>query len=373
MRRLGLQRRNTAVPLALVWTALVVYASLFPFTGWRWPPGAGLADLLHLRWPRWWDSFDVAANLLGYLPEGLLLGLAAMKAVRRPAGAVLLALLGGAALSFVLEVTQQLLPPRVPSLADWVLNSAGAGLGAGIAWLLAAGGWPARWARAHDRWLGAGGSGAVLLLGLWPVALLFPTPMPLGLGQVGGRLRELALSVLADVPWAEAAVEWLQPAAVPALRLSAPSEAVATALGLLAPCLLVYAASRPGWRRVLLALGAPLVALLVTTLSTALNFGPSHAWAWRTPATMSAMGVASALALLLVGIGPRLAAGLALVALSGLVVLVHQAPTDPYFAQSLQGWEQGRFIRFHGLARWVGWLWPYAALAWLLARPREGA
>ena len=26
---------------------------------------------------------------------------------------------------------------------------------------------------------------------------------------------------------------------------------------------------------------------------------------------------------------------------------------------SLQAWEQGRFIRFHGLAQWVGWLWPY--------------
>ena len=44
--------------------------------------------------------------------------------------------------------------------------------------------------------------------------------------------------------------------------------------------------------------------------------------------------------------------------------------TDPYFADSLQGWEQGRFIRFHGVARWIGWLWPYAAMAWLLARPR---
>jgi len=47
---------------------------------------------------------------------------------------------------------------------------------------------------------------------------------------------------------------------------------------------------------------------------------------------------------------------------------VAQAPTDPYYAESLQGWEQGRFIRFHGLAQWIGWLWPYAALFYLLAR-----
>jgi 2',3'-cyclic-nucleotide 2'-phosphodiesterase (5'-nucleotidase family) len=45
---------------------------------------------------------------------------------------------------------------------------------------------------------------------------------------------------------------------------------------------------------------------------------------------------------------------------------VAQAPADPYFAASLHGWEQGRFIRFHGLAQWIGWCWPYAATLWLL-------
>jgi hypothetical protein len=55
----------------------------------------------------------------------------------------------------------------------------------------------------------------------------------------------------------------------------------------------------------------------------------------------------------------------------GLVVLtlvVGVAQADPYFAQSLQAWEQGRFVRFHGLAQWIGWLWPYGAMGWLLSR-----
>ena len=51
-----------------------------------------------------------------------------------------------------------------------------------------------------------------------------------------------------------------------------------------------------------------------------------------------------------------------------MIQKVAQAPADPYFAQSLQAWEQGRFIRFYGVARWVGWLWPYAAIVYLLAR-----
>lgn len=371
MRALGLHQRSSAVPLAWLWLALVMYASLFPFEGWRWPPGAALADLARLRWPRWWDGFDATANLLGYMPLGLLLTLAVRRRLRRWAWAALLAVAAGAALSFAMELTQQLLPLRVPSLMDWVLNTAGTALGALLAGAVLAVDWPARWSRTHDRWLESGGTGAAVLLLLWPVALLFPTPMPLGLGQIGPRLREAALAALHDVPWADGASAWLQPDAGHAARLALFPEGLATALGLLAPCLLVYAASRPGWRRALLAVGAPLVALGTTALSTALNFGPDHAWAWRTPTALVALVLASAVALALVRIGPRLAAGLALVALTGLVMLVHQAPTDPYFAQSLQGWEQGRFIRFHGLARWVGWLWPYAAMAWLLARLRQ--
>jgi hypothetical protein len=53
---------------------------------------------------------------------------------------------------------------------------------------------------------------------------------------------------------------------------------------------------------------------------------------------------------------------------TGLVAGVAQAPDDPYFAQSLKAWEQGRFVRFHGLAQWVGWLWPYVAMGWMLSR-----
>jgi hypothetical protein len=61
-----------------------------------------------------------------------------------------------------------------------------------------------------------------------------------------------------------------------------------------------------------------------------------------------------------------------LLSLAVSLSLLNRAPVSPYFAQSLQVWEQGQFIRFHGLSQWLGWLWPFAAL-WLgvraLARP----
>jgi len=113
--------------------------------------------------------------------------------------------------------------------------------------------------------------------------------------------------------------------------------------------------------------GATCLALIVSTLSTALNFGPSHALAWWSTSTAWALALGIVLALAAIGARPRLAAALGLAALTALVVLIAPAPSDPYYAASLRGWEQGLFIRFHGLAQWIGWLWPYVAMAWLLA------
>ena len=360
--------RSSAVPLAMAWGALIVYASLFPFTGWRWPPGASLWQLLPLPWPRYFIAFDITSNLLAYAPLGLLICLARLRHGTALLAAMATALLAGAALSYSMELVQHLLAQRVPSLLDWLLNSAGAWLGALLAGLVNRLGLLRWWQGTRDRWLESGNGGALALLVLWPVALLFPTPVPLGLGQVGEALRTKLLDLLAEVPWADPMADWLAASAPPHLAMSPAAEGLAVVLGLLAPCLLAFAAARPGWRRVGLVVGVLAVAVAATGLSTVLNFGPAHAMAWRTPAIERALGVAAVLALAGLWLGPRMAGALALVALTGLVVLVHLAPTDPYFADSLQGWEQGQFVRFHGVAQWVGWLWPYAAMAWLLGR-----
>jgi VanZ family protein len=362
---------SSARALAWAWAALVVYASLYPFAAWTWPPGAQAGSLLQLPWPRYWVPFDIAANLVGYLPLGGLVYVAAVRAGAARAQAFARALLLPALLSYGLEVTQNLLPHRVPSLADLLLNSGGALIGACVALALHAGGVLAGLRILVNRWIQRRGLAGLLLLA-WPFGLLFPTPLPLGLGQVGAELRDGAIEALADVPWAEPLLAWLQ-AIEPALEpLSPAAEWAAVALGLLGPCLVAYAASRPGWRRVPLALGALVAGVAATTLSTVLNFGPDHALAWRTAASVPALLTGMAVALLLVHIGPRLAAALGLLAITMMLALVAQAPVDPYFAQSLQAWEQGRFIRFHGAAQWVGWLWPYVALAWLLHRISAG-
>jgi VanZ family protein len=359
---------SAAVPLAAAWAALALYASLFPFTGWRWPPGHGLADLLALPWPPWRDDWDLWANLLGYLPWGWLLALAWQAGGLRPGGAWVAGVLTAAAASFTIEVLQNFLPGRHPSLKDVAMNAVGAGLGAASALSLQRAGLTRHWMRLRQRWFVPHSGGALALMTLWPFALLFPTPMPLGLGQIGPRFRDALAWATEGVSWAESLAAWSDTAAPMQATLSPLSEGVATALGLFAPCMLACSVSRPGPQRLLLALGAAGLALATMTVSALLNFGPRHALAWQTGTTLPAMAAATLAAMALAFVPRRVACGLALVALAFGVALVAQANPDPYLEVNLQAWEQGRWVRFHGVTQWVGLTWPYLAMLWLLVR-----
>lgn len=360
------RHRSSALPLAWLYAALIVYASLYPFSGWRWP-GTGLPDFLTHPWPRWWTGFDLVANLFGYLPLGVLVFGAALRSERSEAVAIAVGCAVGAGLSVTMELLQNFLPRRVPSNLDLALNSLGSALGAALGLAVHRLGGVRRWQAVRERWFIDRAAGGLALLVLWPFGLLFPTPVPLGVGQVLDRTRAL----LAEVFDGSALAPWVEPWLVGEARFDPQppaAEVASVAFGLLAPCLLAFAISRPGWRRLVLAAGAALLGLGATTLSTALNFGPDHALAWSTPNAIAGVAAGALLALALAAAPQRAAAGLGLMALAALIVLVAQAPADPYFAQSLQAWEQGRFIRFHGAAQWVGWLWPYAASTYLLVR-----
>jgi alkylation response protein AidB-like acyl-CoA dehydrogenase len=47
-----------------------------------------------------------------------------------------------------------------------------------------------------------------------------------------------------------------------------------------------------------------------------------------------------------------------------LLLMLNLLPASTYFEQTMQTWEQGRFIRFHGLTPWLSWWWPWLLLAW---------
>jgi VanZ family protein len=360
------RHRSSASLLAWLYAGLIVYASLYPLVDWRWPTTSPLAFLL-LPWPRYWTAFDLVSNLLGYMPLGFLIFAAQVRSGRSAVVGAFHALWLASALSLAMELTQNGLPSRIPSNVDWALNTIGAGGGVAFGGLLKALGLLDRWQRLRDRWFVDRSAGGLALLLLWPVGLLFPTSLPLGVGQVLSRLRAAVASVLADTPLAEWGRTVLDAQGL-AADLSPLGELCAIALGLLAPCLLGFAVCRAGWRRAVLVVGIAVAGIGATTLSTALNFGPDHALAWLTGPAGVGLGVGALAALLLSWAPRRAAAALGLMALTALVLLVAQAPEDAYYAQSLHAWEQGRFIRFHGAAQWVGWLWPYAAMAYLLGR-----
>lgn len=367
--RHGPHRRSSASTLAWAYAGLVVYASLYPFSGWNWNVGAHWLRWLDLSWLPFSDLFDLWSNVLGYLPFGLLLAVAQLRAGHGVARAIVVALAVPAALSYAMECTQHALPVRYPSLKDWALNVGGAALGLALALALHALGAVERWHALRDEWFSADAGPALALLWLWPVALLYPAPVPLGLGQFDGHVRATLASWLEGVPSAEALHTLLSaPAGAASVAHSAAAEISIMVLGLLAPCVVAYSIVAPGRRRLAMAGGAVALAAGGMTLSTWLNFGPRHAFAWLTPWVGPAVGITSLLALLLAPLPRALMLGLGLIVLTGLVVGVAHAPPDPYYAQSLAAWEQGRFIRFHGVAQWVGWLWPYAAMLWLLSR-----
>ena len=354
--------KTAAWPLALAAICLIVYASLYPFAGWR-DQGISPLRFLTAPLPKYWTGFDVGANLLGYAPLGFLLASSALHS-RRVSWAVSVAVLGAGLLSLAMETLQSYLPSRVPSNADLALNTLGAWLGASCAWALERAGVVDRWSRFSVHWFAPDARGALVLLLLWPPALLFPAPVPMGLGQVFERLESALAALLANTPF----LEWLPVREVELQPLVPMAELLCVALGALIPCLLGYCVIRRFWQRAAFSAAMIATGIAVSALSSALSYGPEHAWAWLDLPVQVGLGLTAVLVLLLLAVPRRGAAALTLLALALHLGLLNQAPADPYFAQTLQTWEQGRFIRFHGVVQWLGWLWPYAALLYVLVR-----
>ncbi len=356
--------RSAATVLVALYAALVIYASLYPFTQWR-DQGLGVFEFLGAPWPRYWSQFDTFANALGYAPLGFLLALTLLRTTLAPTP-WLWATVAASALSLGMEAAQTYLPQRVPALSDWLLNTLGALTGAGMASALDALGVIDQWSRFRKRWFAPAARNSLVLLATWPLALLFPPAVPLGLGQVFERLETTLAEALAGSPF----LDWLPVRAVELQPIAPIGVLLCVALGLLAPCLLAYAVV-PGWRKRCVALVVVAVlAVLASSLSATLSYGPENAWAWLGAEGKFGLGLgmlAAALCLGL-GLGQRACWALLLLALAWQLSLVNLVPSTPYFAQTLQDWEQGRFIRFSGLAQWLGWLWPYAALAVALGK-----
>ena len=312
-------------------------------------------------WPRYWTGFDVGSNIVGYMPAGFFLALTAAR-TGRGRHAVSRATAG---VRRVVDLHGDLADLSAGARAVECrsgLNLLGGFLGASLAWLLERLGAIDRWSRVRARWFVPEARGALVLLALWPLALLFPAALPLGLGQVMERLEAALVEALDGTPF----LDWLPVREIELQPLLPVSEILCVALGALIPCLIAYCVVRPVMRRVVFATGIVVVGMAMTSLSATLTWGPQHAWDWLQLPVRVGLLFGWVLALLLAAVAHRAGAALALLAMGVYLSLLNQSPADPYFMQTLQTWEQGRFIRFHGLAQWLGWLWPYAAVVYLV-------
>jgi len=333
--------------MALGYLLLVIYASLYPVVTWR-DNGAPLFDFLFSRWPRYWTGLDLGLNVAGYLPLAYFLT-SALSTRFKPGRAALAALFLSVGLSLALEIMQNYLPSRVSSNVDLGTNALGAFLGAlaGMRWggALRVGGAVHRWRmrRLHRGKLTDVG---LILLLFWFLTLLSPEILLFGTGN----LRQL----LGFAPALEFTAE--------RFRLV---ETWIAASGTLGAGLLAWRLMRLPSRWLLATLF--LLALGVRSGAAMLLMTPDDLWRWATPGALA--GLAWGLALLygatfLPRVGQQAAAALALLFCA---VLMNLAPENPYLVHSLHIWRQGHFLNFYGFTRLASSLWPFFALAFLVA------
>ena len=342
---------SLSLHLALAYTALVVYASLHPFSDWR-DTGLSPWEFLVAPWPRYVTAFDLITNVLAYVPLGFL-WVVYLRPPRRPWPVAVLCVLAASLLSLGLETVQNYLPSRIPSNLDLGCNSLGALIGALVgAWrghLLLNG---SRLHTLRQHWFLRGGAGdaGLTLMGLWLLTQLNPEILLFGNGDLR-QLLELEDAMAFDVD-----------------RFSRIETFIAAAntlaVGLAASCLLL----RRQWAGVLLLMAA---ALLVHSFAAALLVSPQQALRWITPGNSQGIAVGLLLLLPSLQLAPPLRRVLAGSALLVATVLVNLAPTNPYLTLAAQAWWQGHFLNFNGLTRLASMLWPFLALPWLLLPQRE--
>lgn len=181
------QRAHIARYLALLLFVVIVFASLYPFTGWSYS-GRPLLEFLFYPLPYYFRLFDNLANLVVYIPYGFGLALSFRPRWLGWITALLLSVLT----SFTMEFIQQFLPERVASNLDMLYNVAGAFIGATLAVSpLFRHAWHHVW-RWRQRYFVANEPAdyALALMALWFLTQLNPSiplfgvvVMPLGLPQ----------------------------------------------------------------------------------------------------------------------------------------------------------------------------------------------
>jgi VanZ family protein len=350
------ESEHRAIPLlprylAIAYLALIVYASLHPFSGWR-ITGISPFVFLEAAWPRYWTLFDLFINMAAYAPLGLLLAQSFEYRTSRLCAA-LIAFASGVILSFTMESIQSYLPSRVPSNIDLLCNSLGAGLGAILSFCCGKRFFTHVLRTQHHLLAPVPYADyGLMLTGLWLLIQLSPETFLFGAGD----LRYL-FDISSALPYDASSFFAMETGIIICNTL---------AIGLIAS---MFLAGKSAAFRALARFFA--AALLIRTLAAAVLIGPQSALVWLTPsAGVGILMGGGALTLAMLFPSPiRIAiAGMALMAGT---VLVNLVPFNPYSAAALAIWRQGHFLNFNGLTRMAASFWPFLALPYLILLGRR--
>lgn len=189
------QRLKMYFPI-LIFSALIVYGSLFPFSGWAYPDAPLFSFLA--SWPALLEKADLIQNVLAYAPLGLFIVIWRMKSMRFWPALMLATLMGGS-LSFVMESIQQFIPVRVASTSDLAMNMLGTFAGGSAAAFLTHKTFSgARLLALRNRWLHAGTlpNIGLITLALWMLSQTSPLLPTFDIGQLRQGLSLLQHSLL---------------------------------------------------------------------------------------------------------------------------------------------------------------------------------
>ncbi len=331
--------------LAAVFALLIAYATLYPLTGWR---DQGLSPLAWAgTWPKVLLPVDFTFNLLAYIPLGMLLVWSCFPHLRGVLS-TLVALVLGAALSFLLESLQTYLPTRVPALTDLLANSIGSLAGGVLGALLAPGLLERGMLKATtDRWVGAHTPRGLILAGLWLFAALYPQGMLFGFGGL-----QAVLGTVSGYPFTPAEFARVETSVTAASLFAAGS-------------LFLVSLTRQAPRFVLMLVFVGL-ACAVRALSHTVLFSPEVALAWLTPGAQNGLMAGTAALLFALALPRAMLLALVLIAVTFATVVVNLAPANPYYAAIVQSLSPGRFLNFNGLTQTVAALWPFVAALYVL-------
>ncbi len=326
----------------LAWALLIAYASLYPFLPLRLPGVDAPAAFLR---PKFISEFDVAMNVVAYLPLGALAILHFLPG-RRHWDARWRAVLVGAALSVSMEACQFFIATRVASVSDILANTAGTFLGTLLFLRPLERAAVAPLAALRDRLVipgGAGDTGCFLVV-LWLLAQLNPA-LPF---FEAGNLVDATGPLLYDFVVTTISV---------ALTLAA--------FGLFVSVLLAADRGALRWTLILLT-----VALWCKFAMASLMLRPNLSAQWMSDSRVAGLVAGLLLFLPLRGLGRRARTYLAIVCLLAGALFAKIFGEYSALADFLHlfRWPHGQLASFATLTRWLHEAWPAFALAWLIAR-----